>query len=78
MDLKTEKLGKAQRMLTILKILSSRNQSSTSELIKMFNTTERTIYRDLRDLKKMGVPVYFDNGLKLGDFDLKKWKADKR
>ncbi len=49
---KAEKFGKAQRMLTIIKVLSSGNKSSAAELIKMFDITERTIYRDLSDLKK--------------------------
>lgn len=54
------KQGKIHRILRILMILQSGRWYATSDLAKMMGTSRRTIFRDLNDLKKLGIPCYYD------------------
>ena len=47
--------------MKILTTLQSNQSYSAEKLAKMFQTSRRTIFRDLDDLHKIGVPYYFDN-----------------
>ena len=71
---KLKKFSKAQRMLAIVNLLTVTEQIGSAELIRLLNTTERTFYRDLSDLKEMGVPVYFKNGFRLDKTFWENWK----
>lgn len=71
-----KKFSKAQRLLAIVNLLTAAEQIGSTELIKLLNTTERTFYRDLSDLKGMGVPVYFKKGFRLDKTLWENWKLE--
>ncbi len=71
-----KKFSKAQRMLAIVNLLTVTEQIGSAELIKLLNTTERTFYRDLSDLKDIGVPVYFKKGFRLDKKLWENWKLE--
>lgn len=54
---------KAARLVTEIVILSARTQSITAaSLAARLEVTERTVYRDLGELSRMGVPVVTESG----------------
>ena len=57
---------KAERILKILLRLSTTRGVKVSDLAEQFNTTQRTIYRNLTSLSRLGAPIYSDrDGWKL-------------
>ena len=51
---------KLHRLLSILRNLDIRQQCTLKTLAEEFGTTERTIYRDLKDLDTAGFSITFD------------------
>jgi len=45
----------------INKLIRLKATGTPKELAKKLNTTERTIYRIIKQLKEMGCPIYYDN-----------------
>jgi predicted DNA-binding transcriptional regulator YafY len=56
------KTSKYDRLLYILNLLRSRNNSRASDLAEESEASERTIYRDVIDLSSANIPIYFDDG----------------
>ena len=48
---------KVDRLLAIILLMQSRKMVKASELARIFEVAERTIYRDIESLKMAGVPV---------------------
>lgn len=53
---------KIHRLLATLTYIQSGGGWNAQRLAQEFNVTERTVYRDIRDLEDAGVPVHFDRG----------------
>ena len=54
------KQSKITRVVQILTTLQAGKNYAVSDLAKLFGTTRRTIFRDLKELKALGVPYYYD------------------
>jgi predicted DNA-binding transcriptional regulator YafY len=52
------KIPKAARMMKILTALGAGNNLTVDKLSELFSTTKRTIFRDLNELGKLGIPVH--------------------
>jgi len=54
------KLGRIGRIMQILTTLQAGKSYAVSDLSKMFGTSRRTIFRDLKELQAIGVPYRYD------------------
>jgi len=54
------KVGRIGRIIQILTTLQAGKNYAVSELSKMFGTSRRTIFRDLKELQAIGVPCLYD------------------
>jgi proteasome accessory factor B len=54
------KVGRIGRIIQILTTLQAGKNYAVSELSKMFGTSRRTIFRDLKELQAIGVPYHYD------------------
>jgi len=58
-------MTKSERLLLILRILRSQKVTSMEQLCDHFNVSARTIFRDIRSISSIDIPVYNDNGYRL-------------
>lgn len=56
-------MKKSERLNTIIYTIKERGRQSATDLAKLFEVTERTIYRDMDALSQMGVPITAFEGL---------------
>jgi len=54
------KQGKITRVVQILTVLQSGKSCSVGDLAKLFGASRRTIFRDLQELKVIGVPYHYN------------------
>jgi proteasome accessory factor B len=54
------KTRKISRIIQILTVLQSGKSYSADDLARMFDTTRRTIFRDLKELRGIGLPYHYD------------------
>ncbi len=54
------KHNKVNRLIRLLTTLQSGRAYGADDLAKLFRTTKRTIFRDLKDLKNIGIPCQYD------------------
>ncbi len=54
------KTSRISRIVKILTTLQSNQSYSPDQLAKLLNTSRRTVFRDLKELQKVGVPYYYD------------------
>lgn len=54
------KSGRIHRIIQILTALQAENNPTAQQLAQIFGTSARTIYRDLNELKTIGVPYHYD------------------
>ncbi len=54
------------RMLEMIYLLLEKRHSTARELADKFNVSTKTIYRDVEDLIKAGVPIYMQKGVNGG------------
>lgn len=52
------RVNKSIRLFMIINILKDKDKINTKELAKMLSVSERTVYRDIKDLRNIGVPIY--------------------
>jgi len=64
----TMKSGRIGRVVKILTTLQSAKGYDVTELAKMFGTSRRTIFRDLKELQAIGVPYHYDS--KAGNYSI--------
>lgn len=57
---------RTSRMLEMIYLLLEKRQSTAKELALNFNVSTKTIYRDVEDLIKAGIPVYMQKGVNGG------------
>jgi predicted DNA-binding transcriptional regulator YafY len=55
------KTSRISRVIQILTTLQSGQPYTANELAEMLNISRRMIFRDLNELKQVGLPYYFDN-----------------
>ncbi|HEX2897780.1 MAG TPA: HTH domain-containing protein [candidate division Zixibacteria bacterium] len=55
-------LKKSERLIYLLNFLNPASRVSLRELAVNCNTSERTIYRDINELTRIGYPIDFDEG----------------
>ena len=62
-------MNRIDRLLALVLELRLRGQATAENLAKHFNTSKRTIYRDVQALSEMGVPVValMGQGYSLGE-----------
>ncbi|RKY24390.1 MAG: WYL domain-containing protein [Planctomycetota bacterium] len=56
------KLSRVSRVMQILTTLQSGRRYAVEDLSKLFGTSRRTIFRDLKELQQIGVPYHYDAG----------------
>ena len=54
------KRSRISRVMQILTTLQAGKSYAVSDLSKMFRTSRRTIFRDLKELQAIGVPFHYD------------------
>ncbi len=52
--------GRVSRVVQILTTLQSGQRYSVSDLAKLFGTSRRTVFRDLKELQAIGVPYHYN------------------
>lgn len=52
------------RAIQVLKLVLSEDIHDAGKMAEKLGVTERTVYRDIRALKKAGIPIIFDEGTK--------------
>jgi len=52
--------SRIHRIIKILTGLQSARHYAVEDLAKLFRTSRRTVFRDLRDLQEAGIPCYYD------------------
>ncbi len=57
-----KQLGKTQRILIMLKILGEGRSLSTGRIATIMGVSERTVYRDMKDLREIDVPIEHEHG----------------
>lgn len=55
-------MNRIDRLFAVLTVLESRPYVAAEYLCEKFNISERTLYRDLRALGEIGVPIEFESG----------------
>ena len=68
-------LSKSVRLTNLLQLLGRKKHYLTvSALTEQLGVTERTVFRDLADLEKLGFPIYYDRGYKIhSDVKIPQW-----
>ncbi|MEE9264479.1 MAG: HTH domain-containing protein, partial [Vicinamibacteria bacterium] len=67
------RMRRADRLFQIVQMLRRRRLTTAAQLAERLEVSERTVYRDIRDLSASGVPILGEAGVgyRLGkDFDL--------
>jgi predicted DNA-binding transcriptional regulator YafY len=54
------KSNRISRVIQILTTLQSGKKYAVNDLSKLFGTSRRTIFRDLKELQSIGVPYHYD------------------
>ncbi len=67
------RVNKSIRLFVIINILKDKEKINTKELVKMLHVSERTVYRDIKDLKNIGIPIYSKENRLMLDADT--WDA---
>jgi predicted DNA-binding transcriptional regulator YafY len=62
-------MNRIDRLMGIITLLQSKKQQGIEQLADHYGVSERTIFRDLRAISEIGIPVYFeaDKGYSVGD-----------
>ncbi|MBP7755745.1 MAG: HTH domain-containing protein, partial [Thermoanaerobaculia bacterium] len=55
-------MSKAARLTYLTHLLAGPRRWHPRELAERFEVSERTVFRDLRDLEKSGIPIACDEG----------------
>ena len=55
-------MNRIDRLMGVLTTLQSRKYTTAEKLAEKFNISVRTVYRDIKALDEIGIPVAFENG----------------
>ena len=72
-DLWSDLMRRADRLFEIIQILRRRKLARAQDLAEKLEVSERTVYRDIRDLMASGVPIQGEAGvgyIMRGGYDL--------
>ena len=56
--------------MNLINLIKNREVVSVQDMSKEFGISQRTVYRDLNTLSRMNIPVYYENGYRLGQDNL--------
>ena len=56
--------------MNLINMIKNREVVSVQDMSKEFSISQRTVYRDLNTLSRMNIPVYYENGYRLGQDNL--------
>ncbi|MBN1212628.1 MAG: HTH domain-containing protein [candidate division Zixibacteria bacterium] len=59
-------MTKTERLMNLINLIKSREVVTVQDMSREFGISQRTVYRDLNTLSKMNIPVYYENGYRLG------------
>ncbi|MEQ9415647.1 MAG: HTH domain-containing protein, partial [Cyclobacteriaceae bacterium] len=54
-------MNRVDRLVGILTVLQSRKYSTAEKIAEKFDISVRTVYRDIKALGEIGIPVSFEN-----------------
>ena len=60
---------RAKRLFIMMKLFSDGGRYAAEQLAELFDVSERTVFRDIRDLKSIDVPILLKDG---------KYRSDRR
>jgi len=63
-------LTKTERLMNLINMIKNREVVSVQDMSREFSISQRTVYRDLNTLSRMNIPVYYENGYRLGQDNL--------
>ncbi len=58
-------MARPERLIQLINLLKDRPVVTVREMSQVCGVSDRTIYRDLRTLKRMNIPTYYDGGYRL-------------
>jgi predicted DNA-binding transcriptional regulator YafY len=56
-------MRRADRLFQIVQVLRHKRVATAAEIAARLDVSERTIYRDMRDLSRSGVPILSEAGV---------------
>ncbi len=59
-------MTKTERMMNLINLIKSREVLTVQDMSREFGISQRTVYRDLKTLAKMNVPIYYEDGYRIG------------
>jgi predicted DNA-binding transcriptional regulator YafY len=59
-------MTKTERLMNLINLIKSREVVTVKDMSREFGISQRTVYRDLNTLSKMNIPVYYEDGYRLG------------
>lgn len=59
-------MTKTERMMNLINLIKSREVLTVQDMSREFRISQRTVYRDLKTLAKMNVPIYYEDGYRIG------------
>ena len=68
---------KLNRLIGILSILIQKDKATAAELAEKFEVSRRTIYRDIEDISKSGIPIAAEKGKGGGIYIMDGFKIDR-
>ena len=63
-------MTKTERLMNLINMIKKREVVSVQDMSREFGISQRTVYRDLNTLSRMNIPVYYENGYRLGQNNL--------
>ncbi|MFZ5979756.1 MAG: helix-turn-helix transcriptional regulator [Candidatus Zixiibacteriota bacterium] len=63
-------MTKTERLMSLINMIKKREVVSVQDMSREFDISQRTVYRDLNTLSRMNIPVYYENGYRLGQDNL--------
>jgi len=59
-------MTKAERLIYLVNMIKNRGAIYVKDMANECGVSDRTIYRDMKSLSRMNIPLYNQNGYRLG------------